>query len=135
MVRASPAGRDVGNACARARERPANAKVLANWYDDWLFDWQSYTVFEADQEDLETWLSDPPPFGSEAWIRGPVPREVLACCSGPTWDDLEPERPVKSDKVWYAAEETCCEEPRYHEARLIIIDPELGRVWVAAWGY
>jgi hypothetical protein len=42
---------------------------------------------------------------------------------------------MTSDRVWYAAEETCCEELRYHEARLMIIDPERGRAWVAAWGY
>ena len=116
-------------------ELPTNARVLANYYDDWLFDWQSYTVFEADQEDSEAWVSGPPPFGAAEWIRGPVPREVLLCCSGPTWDDLRPERLMTSDKVWYAAEQTCCEDLRYHGGELMIIDPELSRVWVAAWDH
>jgi len=71
----------------------------------------------------------------QALAQGPVPREVLLCCSGPTWDDLGPERLMTSDKVWYAAEETCCEELPYHGGALMIIDPELSRVWVAAWDH
>jgi hypothetical protein len=42
---------------------------------------------------------------------------------------------MTSDKVWYAAEETCCEELPYHGGALMIIDPELSRVWVAAWDH
>lgn len=114
---------------------PASGRVLADYDDDWLFDWESYVVFEAGHEDLETWLSNPPPFGAETWSPGPVPHDVLRCCSGSTWQDLGAEELATSDAVWYAAEETSGNSIPYHGGLLMIIDPESNRVWVAAWDH
>ena len=116
-------------------EWPRNARVLASLNDDWLFDWESYVVFETDQQQVEAWLSSPPPFGGGKWIQGPVPRDALSCCGGPTWQSLNPETLGTSDRIWYAAYNQCCEEMPYDAGELMIVDPASNRVWVAAWGH
>lgn len=57
-------------------EWPKNAKIITSGHENYLFDWEFYLVFETDRDVLETWLSSPPPWGVEEWVRGPIPLEI-----------------------------------------------------------
>ena len=130
-------------------EPPAHAKVIAYAYDDWIMDWEYYLAFETDHETIDRWLSVAPPLEVETWTRGPVPFEALKPSFGMEsvmqWHDGNnlmrydgDDRLVRlltSDQVWYAAVDRCCDGMRFHDGSLVVLDPELDRVWVASWGY
>lgn len=132
-----------------ALEPPVEATFISYAYDDWIMDWEYYLAFETDHETIARWLSAPPPLDVKTWIRGPVPFEALKPSFGMEsamqWRDENglvsydgDERLVRlltSDQVWYAAEELCCDNFRFHEGSLIVLDPEKRQVWVASWGY
>jgi hypothetical protein len=61
---------------------PESANVVSTGNDDKLFDWEFYIVFEADDEQLEKWLSSPPPWDIGEWSAGPVPFKVIGSSFG-----------------------------------------------------
>ncbi len=135
-------------------EWPKNTRVItvADTHGGFFGDGEFYLVFDSDQEILEEWLSNTPPWEVDKWKSGPVPPEIGAKASfgtegvgtssangGPTeyWGDEQLIQLLNSDSILYAAKERCCgpESLYFHNGNLLIIDLEAQMVWLSVWDY
>ena len=131
-----------------------NSEVItfADTHGGFLGDGEFYVIFRTDQETLEEWLSNSPPWENEEWKRGPVPPEIGFHASfgkggmiigsvgnGPYQYDSEGELVdlLKSDEIWYVVKERCCgrDSLYFHNGELLIVDLEAQQVWLSSWDY
>jgi hypothetical protein len=47
----------------------------------------------------------------------------------------ELERILSSNQIWYVAKERCCENLRWHNGNLLVIDFANNRVWLSIWDF
>ncbi len=129
-------------------EWPETAKIITTGDTYFLGEGEFYLVFEVDQEVLETWLSNPPPWEGNEWKSGPVPQKIgyhtTFGTSGTIIGGTEyigDEQLVKllnSNSIWYVAKERCCSDRDYlefHNGNLLIIDLDSNRVWLSIWDF
>lgn len=112
-------------------------------------DGEFYLIMECDPETTHRWLSSRPFWGLSQWHRGPVPAEIGFHCHFGASETMgystipdgseeyfggsaEIREVLSSPKFWYAAEDKCPSIP-YHQGRLLVVDPESGRVWYSDW--
>ena len=135
-------------------EWPKSAKVItvSDTHGGFLGDGEFYLVFETEQEDLEKWLSNPPPWEIDEWVSGPVPPEIgsnasfglggagtssINGVSTEYWGGEPLIQLLNSNNIWYVAKERCCgrDSLYFHNGELLIIDLEAGKVWLSSWDY
>lgn len=103
---------------------PPSAKIVEQADDHGGFtgDGRYVLVFDCEPEELQAWLSAEPPWRRQEWQEGPVPLKMY----GPPvpWIMLS-----HSVKVWYAT------RTRGHNGKLLMFDPDGGRVWFCSWDF
>lgn len=134
-------------------EWPQNAEVItfADTHSGFLCEGEFYLIFKTDQEILEEWLSEAPPWGFDEWKSGPVPPQIGSRASfgkggmiigrvgdGPYEYKSEGELVdfLKSHKIWYATSERCCDQDEDFyspNGKLLIIDLDTQQVWLSIW--
>lgn len=128
--------------------KPSGAKVVSTGDDHGglLGDGEFYYVFQIDDNVIEGWLKEPPPWGAE-WKRGPIPGEIGFHCmfgtTGVSWTRLDNGAPfyhgerklvdlLSSDQIWYAARER---STPWHNGDLLLLDRTKGQVWLSSWDF
>jgi hypothetical protein len=131
---------------------PQGAKVVSVGDDHggMMGDGEFHVVFDTDEATLKKWLASPCPWQPRKWQRGPVPTEIGFHCrfgtdgvaairidGGPSKyvGDRELEQLLRSQTIWYAAKERCCESLRWHNGHLLVIDCATNRVWLSVWDF
>ena len=112
-------------------------------------DGEFHVVFKTDSETIQKYLNGAAPF-DVSWQTGPIPHEIGFHCSfgtdgvsvgtvnnGPEeyWGDSTLRDVLGSGKVYFAAQERCCESLRWHNGHLIVVDPRSNKVWLSVWDF
>jgi hypothetical protein len=131
---------------------PQSAKLVSGSDDHGTVPMSSegelFIVYDISSEDVDRLLKGPAPWGASDWQSGPVPGKigfhcrfgtagVAAASSGSEPDgyigDPQLMNLLGSARVRYAADERCCESLRWHNGRLLVVDPINKRVWLSVW--
>lgn len=113
---------------------PASANVITSGDTHGGFngDGDFWVVFEADRPLLEYWKSDLPPWSQVKWLQGPVPEEItrMTCLVSLAASDAKVRQTLKSDQIWYAAEERSAD---WWNGSVLILDLPNRRVMLCVW--
>lgn len=112
-------------------ELPEGAKLVVadDTHGGFHGDGELFFVYTVSREAIEEWLVEPPPWSQREWQRGPVPREISShCLDAPT-------EGMNRNRVRYVAEDSEYSGIPWHNGRLLVLDPQAGRVVLSCWDF
>lgn len=113
-------------------------------------DGETFIILQLPEEGITALLESKPPWSADSWLHGPVPPVIGFHCGFGTdgvgtgssnggapqyFGNKELVDLFSSPDVFYAAKERCCDNLRWHNGHLIIVDPREKKVWLSVWDF